>query len=212
MMVTNNFGSSLEMVIVSSLVTLSPKFSTWAGFKMKGSVLVPLPLTNLGLEVVNSGSGPFRIPTTTNIESPLPLAITPTSNRSNRRRSGKHRHHMNEDRVSLFSSFTVSALSLTQVSPSRFSGMLSPLSGSEPHLSSSSSDQPSPSSSLSALSPTPSSSVSNHSLPSSGKASILSLTPSPSVSSSNRSQIPSPSESTGKSYSSSGSVLHSDSS
>ena len=208
--VIRDFGSRFVIVIVSLLVTLSPKFSTCAGLRTNGSIFVPAPLTNFGLDVVYSGSGPFLIPTITRIESPLPLEIIPSSKNSNRSRIGKHRHHMNvEISLLLSSSFLDSDFSSTHVSSSSmFAGILIPFNGSEPHLFSSASDQPSSSSSVSALSPVPSSSVSSHSLPSSGNTSSASETPSPSVSSSRASQIWSPSESVGKSSSSSGSVPH----
>ena len=146
------------------------------------------------------------------MESPLSLATYINGINSRSSRSGKQTqiHHIVDELLS--SSFVDSDFVATQVpSSSMFAGTLSESKLSEPHLSSSASDQLSPSSSSSALLPIPSPSVSSHSLPSIGNASSASETPSPSVSSSRASQVPSPSESVGKSESSNGSVPHSDS-
>ena len=210
--VISESGSSFEIVIDSLLVTLSPKFSTWAGLRTNGSFFVPVPPTNCGLDVVFSGSGPFLIPTITRRESPLSLATYINGINSRSSRSGKQTqiHHIVDELLS--SSFLDSDFVATQVpSSSMFSGMLCESSGLEPHLSSSASDQLSPSSSSSALFPILSPSVSSHSVGSNLKSSSASETPSPSVSSSRASQVPSPSESVGKSESSNGSVPHSDS-
>ena len=211
--VIRDSGSKLVMVIVSLLSQLSPKFSTCPGLSTNGSFFVPLPLTKLGLAVVCSGSGPFFIPTSTIRDSPFSLDQYISGIRSSSSSNGKQTqiHHIVEELLSSSSSLD-SVLTVTQVvSSSMFSGILSESRLSEPHLSSSASDHVSPSSSSSALSPTPSPSVSSHSLLSIGNASSASETPSPSVSSSSASQVPSSSESTGKSESSSGSVPHSDS-
>ena len=180
---------------------------------MNGSFFVPIPLTKPGLDVVYSGSGPFFIPTSTNRDSPLSLDqyISGISNSSNSSGKQTQIHHIVEELLS--SSSLESFLTVTHVlSSSMFSGMLSESRLSEPHLSSSASDQLSPSSSWSALSPTPSPSVSVSSSGSIGNASSASTVPSPSVSSSSASHVPSPSESTGKLESSSGLVPHIDSS
>ena len=181
---------------------------------MNGSFFVPIPLTKPGLDVVYSGSGPFFIPTSTNRDSPLSLDqyISGISNRSNSNGKQTQIHHIVEELLSSSSSLE-SVLTVTHVfSSSMFSGMLSESRLSEPHLSSSASDQVSPSSSSSALSPTPFPSVSVSSSGSIGNASSASTVPSPSVSSSSASHVPSPSESTGKLESSSGLVPHIDSS
>ena len=183
---------------------------------MNGSFFVPIPLTKPGLDVVYSGSGPFFIPTSTNRDSPLSLDqyISGISNSSNSNGKQTQIHHIVEELLSSSSSSVLeSVLTVTHVlSSSIFSGMLSESRLSEPHLSSSASDQLSPSSSSSALSPTPSPSVSVSSSGSIGNASSASTVPSPSVSSSSASHVPSPSESTGKLESSSGLVPHIDSS
>ena len=211
--VTSESGSSLLIVIVSLLATLSPKFSTWAGFNTNGLSLVPLPLTKLGLDVVFSGSGPCRIPTITSNESPLSLATYSRGTSSNNSSRGRHTHSHQNVEEPLSSSLTTLVLVATQIpSPSIFSGILPESSGSEPHFSSSSSLQSSPSSSSSALLPIKSPSVSSHSEGSNGKASSASGILSPSVSVSRASHVPSPSRSVGKSVSSRGSVPHCDSS
>ena len=173
--------------------------------------MVPLPLVNCGRDVVFSGSGPFLTPTITRSESPLSLATYNSGINSNSSRSGKQTqsHHIVDELLSSSpSSFGLVFVATHVPSSSMFAGTLAESSGSEPHLSSSASDQLSPSSSPSALLPTPSPSVSSHSSPSIGNASSASATPSPSVSSSRASQVPSPSESVGKSVSSSGLVPH----
>ena len=163
--------------------------------------------------MVFSGSGPFLAPTITRSESPLSLATYNSGINSNSSRSGKQTqiHHRVDELLSSLppSSFGLVFVATQPPSSSMMAGMLPESSGSEPHLSSSASDQLSPSSSPSALLPTPSSSVSSHSSPSIGNASSTSATPSPSVSSSSTSQVPSPSESVGKSVSSNGLVPHS---
>ena len=157
-----------------------------------------------------SGSGPFLTPTITRSESPLSLATYNSGINSNSSRSGKQTqsHHIVDELLSSSSFFGLVFVATHVPSSSMFAGTLAESSGSEPHLSSSASDQLSPSSSPSALLPTPSPSVSSHSSPSIGNASSASATPSPSVSSSRASQVPSPSESVGKSVSSSGLVPH----
>ena len=209
------------MVIVSLLSMPSPKFLMCKGSRTNGSFLVPFPLTNPGFAVVFSGSGPFLIPIMTSSESPLSLDqyISGISNSSSNSGKQTQIHHIVDELLSSESVLSVSSVVgfgsdcvVTQPPSSPiFSGMLSESSGSESHLSSSASDQVSPSSSSSALLPTPSSSVSSHSLLSIGNASSASTTPSPSVSSSNASHSPSPSESVGNSESSRGLVPHSDS-
>ena len=227
--VTNVSGSRLVIVIVSLLSRLSPKFLTCPGLSMNGSVFVPLPLTKLGLDLVFSGSGPFLIPIITNRESPLSLDkyISGIINRSsNNRQQNVAGHKMLDELLSLseslfpfsgisvsFSESLVSSRETTQFPSASISvGILVELSGSDSHLTSSSSDQVSPSSSVSSLSPVPSLSVSSHSSLSSGNTSSASANPSPSVSSSNASQVLSPLVSVGTSELSRGSVPHIDSS
>ena len=159
--------------------------------------------------MVFSGSGPFLAPTITSRESPLSLATYNSGINSNSSRSGKQtqiHHRVDELLSSSPSSFGLVFVATQPPSSSMIAGTLTAFCGSEPHLSSSASDQLSLSSSVSALSPTPSPSVSIHSSLSNGNASSPSATPSPSVSSSRTSQVPSPSESVGKSVSSSGLV------
>ena len=144
---TRESGSSFEIVMVSLLTALSPKFSTLTDLRTNGSFFVPLPDTKLGLAVVFSGSGPFLYPTITSSESPLSLAryISGTSNSNRSRGKQTQIHHMVLELLSL--SFFESDFADTHVTPSSlmFSGILSASLASDPHLSSSSSDHPSPS-------------------------------------------------------------------
>ena len=173
---TKESGSRFEIVIVSLLAALSPKFSTLTGLSTNGSFLVPLPETKLGLAVVFSGSGPFLRPKNTSGESPLSLAryINGTSNSNRSRGKQTQIHHIVLELLSL-SSFE-SASGPLQVIASSFmsAGILLASFGSDSHLNSSSSVQLSPSSSRSELSPIPSPSVSNHSSGSNGNASSAS--------------------------------------
>ena len=173
---TRESGSSFEIVMVSLLTALSPKFSTLTDLRTNGSFFVPLPDTKLGLADVFSGSGPFLRPKNTSGESPLSLAryISGTSNSNRSRGKQTQIHHMVLELLSL--SFFESDFADTHVTPSSLmsSGILSASLASDPHLSSSASDHPSLSSSVSALSPTSSPSVSNHSSGSNGNASSAS--------------------------------------
>ena len=130
-------GDISVMRIASFVVAVVPAFRAFTGFRTNGSSLVPAPETKFGREVVCSGSGPTR--------TTFSRFLKKRRSKRRRSKSNKQHHHGNkppsssssEDLESIHSplSSTV-ATSLTSL------GLL-------PHLTSSSSRTPSPSSSSS---------------------------------------------------------------
>ena len=150
-----------------------------------------------GYELASSGSVPQFGSSRSDQESPSSSvsALLPVPSKS--RSSHSVASNGNMSYVSSIPSPSSSGSTRSQMwSPSKSSGTLKEEYGSVWQSVSSESDQPSLSSSRSALSPTPSPSLSSHSVLSSGKASPMSGTESPSSSPSALSPMPSPSVST----------------
>ena len=128
---------------MSSLLRIvSPGLTVLNGLSTNGLSASPAPFTNLGFDVVFSGSASSMTPITLSRNS----SRGTNSNSSRRKHSGKH----HQARPSFSSSLPPSA-NFSQSSPSVLVGSEDISSGSEPQLISSWSKNPSLSSSLSAV-------------------------------------------------------------